>query len=167
MHHVVHSRSGRRVGNRDDPQNLRISQLRAAAARTADAKQAPRLLAIAMGLDGPSRLVAAQAGGAERQTPRDFVHRSNADGLTPAALSARRQPGMLVLRACRKSARMPPPHRERRHGTQLLIAIWRYATDGIIRSTNLLPITKPPAIAARSRTNSVSSKTRLPPALMP
>ncbi len=91
MHHVVQLRSGRRVGNRDDPEILRISQLRAAAARTADAKQAPRLLAIAMGLDGPSRLVAAQAGGVERQTPRDFVHRSNADELI--GLADRPRPG--------------------------------------------------------------------------
>jgi transposase len=41
-------------------QDLSISQLRAEAARTADAKQARRLLAIAMVLDGHSRLVAAR-----------------------------------------------------------------------------------------------------------
>ena len=39
-------------------QNLSISQLRAAAARTADAKQTRRILAIAMVLDGLSRLLA-------------------------------------------------------------------------------------------------------------
>jgi hypothetical protein len=39
--------------------DLRVLQLRAAAARAADAKQARRLLAIAMGLDGPSRRLAA------------------------------------------------------------------------------------------------------------
>jgi len=64
------------------PQGLSISQLRAAAARTADAKQARRILAIAMVLDGHSRRVAAQAGGIERQTLRDWVIRSNADGPT-------------------------------------------------------------------------------------
>jgi len=37
-------------------QDLSISQLRAEAARTADAKQARRILAIAMVLDGHSRL---------------------------------------------------------------------------------------------------------------
>jgi transposase len=37
--------------------------------------------------------------------------------LALAALSARQQPGMLVSRACRKSARAHPPHRHRRHGT--------------------------------------------------
>jgi len=42
-------------------QDLSISQLRAEAARTADAKQARRILAIAMVLDGHSRLLAAQA----------------------------------------------------------------------------------------------------------
>ena len=38
-------------------QDLSISQLRAEAARTADAKQARRILAIAMVLDGHSRLL--------------------------------------------------------------------------------------------------------------
>ena len=47
------------------PQGLSISQLRAEAARTADAKQARHILAIAMVLDGHSRLVAAQADMAE------------------------------------------------------------------------------------------------------
>ena len=49
-------------------QNLSISQLRAAAARTADAKQTRRILAIAMVLDGHS-----QAGGMDRQTLPDWV----------------------------------------------------------------------------------------------
>lgn len=73
------------------PQGLRISQLRAAAARTADAKQARRLLAIAMVLDGHSRRLAAQAGGMDRQTLRDWVIRYNADGL--AGLADRPRPG--------------------------------------------------------------------------
>jgi hypothetical protein len=80
MQHVVDSWSGQHVGNRDYTQNLSVPQLRAAAARTANAKQARRLLAIAMGLDG-SRQLAAQAGGMDRQTLRDWVIRSNADGL--------------------------------------------------------------------------------------
>jgi len=66
-------------------QDLSISQLRAEAARTAGAKQARRILAIAMVLDGHSRRLAAQAGGMERQTLRDWVHRYNADGLTGLA----------------------------------------------------------------------------------
>ncbi len=66
-------------------QDLSISQLRAAAARTVDAKQARRILAIAMVLDGHSRRVAAQAGGMDRQTLRDWVIRYNADGLTGLA----------------------------------------------------------------------------------
>jgi transposase len=72
-------------------QDLSISQLRAEAARTADAKQARRILAIAMVLDGHSRLVAAQASGMDRQTLRDWVHRYNADGLT--GLADRPRPG--------------------------------------------------------------------------
>src|SRR3977135_4254602 len=55
-------------------QDLSISQLRAEAARTADAKQARRILAIAMVLDEHPRLLAAQAVGMERQTLRGWVH---------------------------------------------------------------------------------------------
>ena len=43
-----------------------VAQLRAEAARTADAKQARRILAIAMVLDGHARLLAAQACGMDR-----------------------------------------------------------------------------------------------------
>ena len=71
-------------------QNLSISQLRAEAARTPDAKQARRILAIAMVLYGHSRRLAARAGGMDRQTLRDFVHRYNSDGL--ASLAARPRP---------------------------------------------------------------------------
>ena len=66
-------------------QNLSIFQLRTEAARTADAKQTRRILAIAMVLDGHSRRVAAQAGGMDRQTLRDWVIRYNADGLAGLA----------------------------------------------------------------------------------
>jgi len=71
-------------------QDLSISQLRAEPARAADAKQARRILVIAMVLDGHSRLLAAQAGGMDRQTLRDWVHRYNADGL--AGLADRPRP---------------------------------------------------------------------------
>ena len=59
--------------------------LRAAAAGSSDAKQARRLLALAMVLDGHPRSLAAQAGGMDRQTLRDWVHRFNADGLAGLA----------------------------------------------------------------------------------
>src|ERR1700677_2770061 len=72
-------------------QDLDVTQLRAEASRTTDAKQARRILAIAMVLDGHSRLLAAQAGGMDRQTLRDWVHRYNADGL--AGLIDRPRPG--------------------------------------------------------------------------
>jgi transposase len=77
-------------------QDLSISQVRAEAARTADAKQARRILAIAMVLDEHPRLLAAQAGGMDRQTLRDGVHRYNADGLAGLADRPRpgRQPGL-------------------------------------------------------------------------
>ena len=63
---------------RDD---LDSAGLRAAAAGTSDAKQARRLLALALVLDGHPRLFAAQAGGMNRQTLRDWVHRYNAHGI--------------------------------------------------------------------------------------
>jgi len=71
--------------------DLSVLRLRAEAARTADAKQTRRILAIAMGLDGHSRRVAAQAGGMDRQTLRDWVIRYNRDGL--AGLADRPRPG--------------------------------------------------------------------------
>jgi len=61
--------------------DLSVAQLRAAARHASDTKQARRILAIAMVLDGHGRLLAAQAGGMDRQTLRDWVHRYNADGL--------------------------------------------------------------------------------------
>ena len=71
--------------------DLSVVQLRAAAVRTPDAKQARRILAIAMVLDGRSRLDTAQASGMDRQTLRDWVHRYNAHGI--AGLSDARRPG--------------------------------------------------------------------------
>ena len=49
--------------------DLTLVELRAAARRTSDSKQARRILAIAMVLDGYSREAAAQACGMDRQTP--------------------------------------------------------------------------------------------------
>src|SRR5438445_4425617 len=70
---------------------LSAVQLRAEAARTSDAKQARRMLAVAMALDDHPRLLAAAAGGMDRQTLRDWVHRYNTDGL--AGLADRPRPG--------------------------------------------------------------------------
>ena len=59
------------------------AELRALAAKSDDAGQARRLLAIAMILEGTSRLDAARQVGMDRQTLRDWVHRYNdaGDGL--------------------------------------------------------------------------------------
>ena len=64
--------------------DLNAAQLREAAMGSADAKQVRRILAIAMVLDGHSRLLAARAAGMDRQTLRDWVHRYNAEGLVGA-----------------------------------------------------------------------------------
>jgi transposase len=65
--------------------DLSLAELRAAAKRVPDSKQARRILAIAMVLDGYSREDAAQACGMDRQTLRDWVHRYNAAGLAGLA----------------------------------------------------------------------------------
>jgi len=61
--------------------DLSVGQLRAEARRASDSKQARRILAIAMVLEGHPCQLAAQAGAMDRQTLRDWVHRYNADGL--------------------------------------------------------------------------------------
>src|SRR5271170_4434151 len=55
--------------------------LRGEARRSKDSRQARRLLAIAMVLDGASREEAARSAGMDRQTLRDWVHRYNAHGV--------------------------------------------------------------------------------------
>jgi transposase len=56
------------------------AELRASAAKSNDAAMARRLLAIAMVLQGTSRLDAARQAGMDRQTVRDWVHRYNEAG---------------------------------------------------------------------------------------
>lgn len=63
---------------RDD---LSVVQLRAAARGTSDPKQARRILAMAMVVEGHPRALAAKAGAMDRQTLRDWVHRYNTEGL--------------------------------------------------------------------------------------
>ena len=53
------------------------AELRALAAKSKDAAQARRILAIAMVLDGASRADAARQAGMDRPTLRDWVHRYN------------------------------------------------------------------------------------------
>lgn len=65
--------------------------LRVLAARSRDTAQSRRLLAIAMVLQGSSRLEAARQTGMDRQTLRDWVRRFNEVGV--AGLLSRRPPG--------------------------------------------------------------------------
>jgi transposase len=67
------------------------AELRASAANSDDAAEARRLLAIAMVLEGTSRLDAARRAGMDRQTLRDWVHRYNEPGLD--GLTSRKAPG--------------------------------------------------------------------------
>ena len=67
---------------------LTAADLRAAAAKSRDARAARRMLAIALVLEGVDRRTAAETCGMDRQTLRDWVHRYNAEGL--AGLSNRR-----------------------------------------------------------------------------
>jgi transposase len=66
-------------------------ELRAMAAKCDDAGKTRRLLAIAMILDGASRLDAARQAGMDRQTLRDWVHRYNEAGIH--GLLSRKAPG--------------------------------------------------------------------------
>lgn len=69
--------------------DMSAAELRAAARASADAKQALRILAIAMALDGFSRAEAAGLCGMDRQTLRDWIHRYNEEGLNGLADRAR------------------------------------------------------------------------------
>jgi transposase len=66
-------------------------ELRGLAKRSRDAGQARRFLSIAAVLDGASRAKAAEIGGMDRQTLRDWVHRFNEDG--PEGLINQTAPG--------------------------------------------------------------------------
>ncbi|MGC2399195.1 MAG: helix-turn-helix domain-containing protein, partial [Acidobacteriaceae bacterium] len=57
------------------------AELRGLAAKSRDAAQVRRLLAMALILDGRSRTAAAEQSGMERQTLRDWVHRYNEQGV--------------------------------------------------------------------------------------
>jgi len=57
------------------------SDLRRQSGRVKDGRISRRLLAIALGLEGVSRKVAAESCGMDRQTLRDWVHRYNAEGI--------------------------------------------------------------------------------------
>jgi len=95
--------------------------LRAAAAGSSDAKQARRLLALAMVLDGHSRLLAAQAGGMDRQTLRDWVRRYNGHGVEG-------------LRDIRNKGRAPALSTEQMQELEgLILAGPDLATDGVVR----------------------------------
>jgi len=71
--------------------DLDAAGLRAAAAASGDAAATRRMLALALVLDGHSRLDAARLCGMDRQTLRDWVHRYNEAGL--AGLTDRRGHG--------------------------------------------------------------------------
>jgi len=95
--------------------------LRAAAAGSSDAKQARRLLALAMVLDGHPRLLAAQAGGMDRQTLRDWVHRYNEHGVEG-------------VRDIRNKGRAPALSAEQMQELEgLVLAGPDLATDGVVR----------------------------------
>ena len=103
---------------RDD---LDSAGLRAAAAGTSDAEQARRLLALALVLDGHPRLFAAQAGGMDRQTLQDWVHRYNAHGVEG-------------LRDTRNKGRAPALTGEQMQALEkLVLAGPDLAEDGVVR----------------------------------
>ncbi|MGH1481259.1 MAG: helix-turn-helix domain-containing protein, partial [Geminicoccales bacterium] len=73
---------------RDDYSAAELRRL-AKSARTPSASR--RMLALALVLEGSKRAEAAKAGGMDRQTLRDWVHRFNAEG--PEGLYSKPGPG--------------------------------------------------------------------------
>lgn len=67
------------------------AELRGLAAKSTNAAQARRMLALAMVMEGTTRAEAARLSGMDRQTLRDWVHRYNATGVT--GLMSRAPPG--------------------------------------------------------------------------
>jgi transposase len=67
------------------------AELRGLAVKCGDPAVVRRLLAIAMVLEGASRLEAARQTGMDRQTLRDWAHRYNEEGV--AGLASRKAPG--------------------------------------------------------------------------
>ena len=103
------------------PTDMTAQELRAAAAKSKDARAARRILAIALVLDGADRKVAAESCGMDRQTLRDWVHRYNAEGL----------PGLSNRRPCGSSCLLSPTQKED-------LATWVRngpdpETDGVVR----------------------------------
>jgi transposase len=97
------------------------SDLRREAAKTWDADQARRLLALALVMEGASRTDAATVCGMDRQTLRDWVHRYNALGID--GLVDRKAPG-------------PPPRLTAAQQAELVRIVERgpdIADDGIVR----------------------------------
>jgi transposase len=72
------------------------ADLRVAAGKSSDAAQVRRLLAIALVLDGDARTEAAERGGMDRQTLRDWVHR----------LKSRSSPGRAPLLTAAQKAEL-------------------------------------------------------------
>ena len=62
-------------------EGMSAAEFRSVAARSKDANQARRLLALAAVRDGLDRGEAARIGGMDRQTLRDWVHAFNARGI--------------------------------------------------------------------------------------
>jgi transposase len=84
--------------------DMSAHDLRAAAAKTADAKAARRMLTLALVVEGVDRRTAAETCGMERQTLRDRVHRYNAEGLE--GLSDRRSAGPVPLLSVEQRAEL-------------------------------------------------------------
>lgn len=83
---------------------MTAAELRAASGKAKSAREARRMLAIALVLEGVDRKTAAETCGMDRQTLRDWVHRYNAEGLP--GLASRRSPGPARLLSAEQKARL-------------------------------------------------------------
>ena len=102
-------------------EDFSAEDLRALARRSRDTRQCRRLLALAAVAEGRSRGEAAEIGGMDRQTLRDWVHRFNAEG--PAGLLDRKTEG-------------PAPKLTAEQKAELAAIVERgpdHKTDGLVR----------------------------------
>jgi len=93
-------------------EDFSAQELRALARRAKDVNQSRRLLSLAAVRDGKDRAEAAQIGGMDRQTLRDWVHRFNANGPKASWTIGRRAPSRAYRRSSwRNWRRLSKPDR--------------------------------------------------------
>ena len=130
---------------------LTAAELRAAAVKTKDARAARRMLAIALVLKGVDRATVVGTCGMDRQTLRDWVHRSNAEGLAGLVNRSvphpprRRLPEHLAALAAErkispKRCKRPGLQRKTSPARSAITSIsWQWTRQGFMRGHSIKP----------------------------